>query len=241
MGLMERAVVIDQFESLIVFPRLGVLSPNWYEQTAVSNELAHRPQSRRGAFEDEFHRLREYRAGDNPRAIHWRTSARRNELMVREYHQSRDQDLLLLLDLWTPPVASEADRARVELAISFAATLCVEQCRRTGDCRLLLGISGSQTSHWEGSASQLSMDDFLSRLALAEAGDSRGLSDLRRDLALLCTPATRSILITTRKDEADLTDSRWITEGLSAPLVIPADADRLAAIFQFAPAESERP
>ena len=241
MGLMERAVVIDQFDSLLVYPRLGVLSATWYQQAAASNEIVQRPQTRRGAFDDEFHRLREYRSGDNPRAIHWRTSARRNELMVREYRQSRDQDLLVLLDLWIPPVPSDADRARVELAVSFAATLCVEQCRQTGDCLLLLGISGDQTTHCEGPASHLTMDAFLERLALAEAGDSRRLSELRQEMAPMCGPAMRSILVTSRSpDPATMAELSTSEETMPVPLVISTDSEEFAAIFQFAPPDDAR-
>lgn len=234
LGLMERAVVLDQVDALLVYPRIGTLSPTWYQQTAASNELVHRPQSRRGAFDDEFHRLREYRAGDNPRAIHWRTSARRNELMVREYHQNRDQDLFLLLDLWVPERPSESDRERVELAVSFAATLCVEQCRQTGDCLLLLGISGNQTSHWEAAASELSIDSFLERLALADAGPSLQLADLRRQLVPRCGPTARMMLITTRKlNQERVSELLPADDTLSALQVVEADPQILANVFQL--------
>ena len=44
---------------------------------------------------DDPHQLRAYRAGDAPRAIAWKHSARRDSLVVREYERAQQQDLLL--------------------------------------------------------------------------------------------------------------------------------------------------
>ena len=40
--------------------------------------------------------------GDSPRWIHWRTSARAGELMVKEFEQQNEQDLAILIDPWLP-------------------------------------------------------------------------------------------------------------------------------------------
>src|SRR5690606_37164541 len=98
-GLVERGLVLDVPGQILVSPRLGRLTSRWRHEHQTATELAHERKPRRGAFDDEFHRLREYRTGDSPQSIHWRTSARRNELMVREYHQSRDRHLVVILDL----------------------------------------------------------------------------------------------------------------------------------------------
>ena len=44
---------------------------------------------------DDVHHLRAYRAGDPPRSVAWKASARRDSLMVREYEQHRSDQLLL--------------------------------------------------------------------------------------------------------------------------------------------------
>ena len=100
LGIVERGLVFDLPGEILIAPRLGRLTPRWQREHGLADELVHRPDTRAGIFEDEFHRIREYRPGDNPRMIHWRSSARQNELMVREFHQSRNQNLIVLLDLW---------------------------------------------------------------------------------------------------------------------------------------------
>ena len=42
---------------------------------------------------DDVHHLRSYRRGDSPRAIAWKPSARRDELLVREYEQPMGADI----------------------------------------------------------------------------------------------------------------------------------------------------
>jgi uncharacterized protein (DUF58 family) len=44
---------------------------------------------------DDVHHLRAYRAGDAPRTVAWKASARRDSLLVREYEQHRSDQLLL--------------------------------------------------------------------------------------------------------------------------------------------------
>lgn len=221
LGLVERALVINQTQELVVFPRLGQLTDAWRRANSTNSQLIHKPNSIRGAFDDEFHRLREYRPGDNPRAIHWRTSARRNELMVREFHQNRDQDMLLILDLWLSPQPTSAERERVELAISFAATICVEHCRQAGECHFWLGLSGKESSRWTGSANALAVNELLGRLALAEAGPSSGLPELVRSLTGQSGPSMRKVLISTRPaSEIVLRDARGTAEDAAQSMQI---------------------
>ena len=44
---------------------------------------------------DDVHHLRAYRAGDAPRSVAWKASARRDSLLVREYEQHRSDQLTL--------------------------------------------------------------------------------------------------------------------------------------------------
>lgn len=54
-----------------------------------------RPTQRRSSQGDEFHHLREYRAGDPARRIAWRASARGDRLLVREHEEVAGRELVL--------------------------------------------------------------------------------------------------------------------------------------------------
>ena len=86
-------------DEVIVHPKIGRLLPAWKRRERELAESISRANARLGLFDDEFHGIREYRSGDNPRAIHWRSSARHGHFMVKEHEQHREADLIVLLDL----------------------------------------------------------------------------------------------------------------------------------------------
>jgi uncharacterized protein (DUF58 family) len=73
----------------------------------------------------EYRNLREYRPGDDPRDIHWRSTARVGAPLVREYERDGAMGLWICLDLAFEP----GDEA--EAAVEVAASLAV-QAERTG-------------------------------------------------------------------------------------------------------------
>ncbi|HUG90443.1 MAG TPA: DUF58 domain-containing protein [Planctomycetaceae bacterium] len=198
LGLVERGVTGIAPASLVVYPRLGRLLPAWQRDREYAEQLIERHESRRGVYNDDFHGLREYRGGDNPRAIHWRTSARRNELMVCEYHESRDRNLTLLVDLWMPPRPAEDDRDRVELAVSFVATVCVAQLRQARDAELSLSVAGAAFTDWRGKAGPGSLESLLDGLAVVRAGAHPDIARLLQAAAARRAAGTRTVLVTTR-------------------------------------------
>jgi uncharacterized protein (DUF58 family) len=69
-----------------------------------------------------FHALREYQFGDDLRHVHWRTSARRNQLMVRHFVDTRRTQEVVVLDPRIELYTSEAFEAAVEVAASVCAS-----------------------------------------------------------------------------------------------------------------------
>jgi len=198
LGLAERSLIIQEEGEILVYPHLGELSPMWMRQTQQARELVQQSFTRRGSFDDEFHRLREYRNGDDPRSIHWRTSARQNELMVREFHQSREDDLGILLDLWIPSRPSVNDYRRVEYAISFAATVGYQHCLNARGSQLSMAILGAETEQWSGVAGPFAIDGFLEVLAMTEAGRATSPEEFAEQMVPQQSEAGRILFITTR-------------------------------------------
>ncbi|MEV8215102.1 DUF58 domain-containing protein [Leifsonia sp. NPDC077715] len=67
-----------------------------------------------------FHALRTYEPGDDIRNVHWRTSARTGQLMVRQYQETRRSQLLLAFDAERPHFASDEE---FELGVSVMASI----------------------------------------------------------------------------------------------------------------------
>lgn len=195
LGLVERGMLFNDFAKLIVHPRIGRMTARWRSDLWNAIELAQQRRMRAGLFDDEFHRIREYRPGDNPKAIHWRTSARRGELMVREFQQTRDRDLVLLVELWQPEHPASSDMDRVELAISFAATVLHENQRRSCEARLRVVVVGTQTFRWDHLSS---LEVALDHLALAVASNRANARPVVDETIQRISNSTRVVVISSR-------------------------------------------
>lgn len=88
----------------------------------------------------EYRSLREYRAGDDPRDIHWRSSARLRTPVIREYERDGAETRWICLDTRTEP--GDPAEAAVEVAASLAARSAAEHrpfALVTGDSVVLPG------------------------------------------------------------------------------------------------------
>jgi uncharacterized protein (DUF58 family) len=222
-GLFRRMVVFDKCDWLIVYPRLGRLTREWRARRHESFDGAQRREQRHGGASGDFYGVRPWRPSDGRRLIHWRSSARRGSLVVRQVEQPRNRDLAVLVDLWQPDSPSMEHLENVELAVSFAATLVAEACRK-GDSDLVVGTSARPIGCLRGPASAALLRDALTALAVAEADSGDALPDLL-DCALKQTArGTEIVLISTRP--VDVTDAA----RFGAVAADPAQRALLAAI-----------
>jgi uncharacterized protein (DUF58 family) len=200
-GLIRRSVEHEMPGTLLVFPRLGTLMSRWY---ALVRDVGHDSSgARRQTFAaGDFYGLRDYRSGDTRRHIHWRTSARRGKLMVRQFERAVHQDVALYIDLWQPDLSTDEDREYVERAVSFAATLIHERCRRDG-CRIWLAIAGANAAPLEGTASAWLVREAMSRLACA-APTSREFDHYRCATSLAQSPRHAMHVVVTSRHEAPM-------------------------------------
>jgi uncharacterized protein (DUF58 family) len=67
-----------------------------------------------------FASLREYAPGDDPRLIHWRSTARTGTLVVREHVDTTDPTTAIVVDTRTAALDAETFEAAVEMAASVA-------------------------------------------------------------------------------------------------------------------------
>jgi len=75
-------------------------------------------------YRGEYRNLRAYRPGDDPRDIHWRSSARLREPVLREYERDSASTRWICLDLRGEP--SEQAEVAVEVAAALAARAAAE-------------------------------------------------------------------------------------------------------------------
>jgi len=197
LGLLRTMIRIDKPQRLTVLPRLGRLSPAWQRLLRTEDGGSSRGRLGVGVQEGDFYGLREWRPGDPRNRIHWRTSARRQSLTVRQFERRHDADLLLVVELWEPAKPTEADRARTESVISFVATVAAE-ASRDGNCEMLVHLVAKRSRRIEGRASSALLDDVRQALATAEPVADDGLPVVLAGLAGGKRPQTNVLVVSTR-------------------------------------------
>ncbi len=211
LGLVRHRRWIDLPAELIAWPRLGRLTNAGLRLARNSDLAAQRTRRRQTRSEVDFHGLRDWRPGDSRRWIHWRSTARRGQIVVRQFDAARGHDVAIFLDLWQTPGAaggSDAASERVEIALSLTATLVADVCRR-GGCRLLLVVAGEESIRLDGRASAGMARTALAELAVARPRTGAALPadflDTLSGAPALCT----IVLVSTRVVElADLSAGR---------------------------------
>lgn len=177
-GLVERRRFLTAEETVLVLPRLGWLHRGRFLRhlrdlslQPRDSAIRHKPRPHPAA-QAEFHGLRSYRSSDSPRLIHWRTSARRGELMVREFEDEPSDNLLLVID---PTLPAESDycgvplREQFEEMVSLTASICWEWCRLHGD-RLVLAAATTEPIVLDGLTGPAHARRILECLADLECG-----------------------------------------------------------------------
>lgn len=163
-GFMECERPGEAGGEVVVLPRLGYAEPDglrrWLFRQAGGDGRARRVLRRVTSDQAEVRGVRQYRPGDALRDVHWRTTARRGEVMVREYDTAPSPELVLVVEPWLPPNPIPADRERLEAALSLAATIAVTW-RRGFDSPVLVAVPGATP----GVATATSEEDLREALA----------------------------------------------------------------------------
>ncbi|MDQ6727725.1 MAG: DUF58 domain-containing protein [Actinomycetota bacterium] len=168
LGLATTARVVAPETELVVYPAVEALLP-----------LPHAPgDDRRGGSRratatgqagEDFYALRPWVVGDDLRQVHWPSTARRDELMVRQHDVPWQGRATVVLDVR----AAYHDEDSLEQSVSAAASILVS-CGRGGALVRLVGTDGSDSGFGTGPAH---LDALLDRLARVESS-SGGLPDL---------------------------------------------------------------
>lgn len=132
-GLFRKGVRHRLDLEVLVFPEL-------YPASGVEIESAGEigdGTPRRAVWGHELHGLRSFRAGDDPRGIHWKQTARTGELIFVERQAERGRRLSILLDNGVGRVVDPGTAERFEGLVSEAATAAVDHLARGFEVELV--------------------------------------------------------------------------------------------------------
>ncbi|RCS54559.1 DUF58 domain-containing protein [Bremerella cremea] len=214
LGLMRNARPDTVVSTVVVMPRLGSMMPAWrrliqQEQTGFSSS-----KRQHGLLEGDFYGLREWRSGDPKQWIHWRSSAKQGELVVRQFEKQNQQDFVLLVDAWVPEEPTQEQKDRAERIISMAAT-AVRDLAGVGGCHLQLICCGAKLETIIGTVSQAYVVQAMHDLAIQVPTSKHPISETLRETLKTSKSGSRIVMLTTR--DIDLTDTELFSRIWNDP------------------------
>jgi uncharacterized protein (DUF58 family) len=237
-GLIQRLLRVDMGDATVVLPPLGQLHRGRLQRLLLerpdASQSSRRPVRRHAAAQTEFYGLREFRTGDSPRWIHWRTTARVGELMVREFVEPPLDNITVILEPWLPePVEDLLRKSRVrrygqadvkaqnaaralemlECAVSLAATILWEWAAMPG-ARLALGVADRRSSAQTIETGLGRVLPLLETLALVEGTPKPRPAELAGLLQKESLPPGPIVLVTTHATGLEAA----LAQGLGRPV-----------------------
>jgi len=165
-GLASAATEGAERTELTVYPPIETVVPVPHTLGDDPHAGADHPNTLSATGED-FYALRRYEMGDDLRRVHWRATARHDDLMVRQDEMPWQGRATVLLDVRS----SSHSEASFEQAVSAAASIVVA-CQRS---RFLLRLLTSDGRDTGVAAGQAHVETILERLATVQPSRSARL------------------------------------------------------------------
>ena len=165
-GLTRRSSAIAPVAELTVYPRIDPVRPLPDSPGRDRHHTTPRAAAV-GLTGEDFYALRAYQQGDDLRRVHWPSTARRDEIMIRQNEVPWQGRATIVLDIR----ARLHTEASLEAAVSAAASV-VTACWQHGSVVRLVTTDGVDSGFGSGAGH---LEVVLARLAvLVPAGDGAG-------------------------------------------------------------------
>jgi len=161
-GLARRRHTFTSLATLLVHPVIELV-PGMPILSGHDPLMGDQQKQALGISDEEFDGLREYQPGDDLRKVHWPSSARHDELLVRQFQPPRHGRVTLIVDTRPPGHANDVLDITTSIAASIASSVL-----GAGDSVRIQTTEGHSTSVISGSSHLIEALEFL---ALLDSGE----------------------------------------------------------------------
>jgi uncharacterized protein (DUF58 family) len=196
-GLERAEVPLRAGGALLVYPRLVELDRLFSETGAHSPDGRRLLLRRPSGF--ELHSVREYEHGESLRKVHWRSTARRGQLMVKDLEDSPRDEVAVVLDADAGAVVGES----FDVQVRAAGSLLHAHVRRGRRSVLVVNSALGEAQRVHSSDG-----DWRRALELLAAVEPTGRTPLATLFAVEESPAARALdlVVVTARLAPDLVD-----------------------------------
>ena len=160
-GLQRAEIPLAAPWTLLVYPRLVELDRLFSEGGTYAQDGRRLLLRRPSGF--DLHSVRDYEEGESLRKVHWRSTAKRGELMVKELEDAPRDEVAVLLDGEASAVVGES----FDVQVRAAGSLLLAQARRGR--RAVLFVNGAHKTVQRVHSYETDWPQAYDLLAAAEA------------------------------------------------------------------------
>jgi uncharacterized protein (DUF58 family) len=189
-GLARAELDLDARGSLLVYPRLVLLDRLFSESGAHAQDGRRLLLRRPSGF--DLHSVREYEQGESLRKVHWKTTARRGQLMVKELEDAPRDEIAVILDADSSAVVGESFDVQVRAAGSIL------RAHAAHGRQAVLAVNSAQRPVARVSSLEGDWLGALGVLAAAEADGTRPVVELLQRESGPASRAFETVVVTAR-------------------------------------------
>lgn len=214
-GILERTHVLTVASELVVHPRVARIPA---VAAGLVRDLEGEPAAELTADDVAFHSLRDYHPGDEPRHVHWRSTARTGQLLVRQFEPSKRSDTLVCVS--TSPEDYGADD--FELALEVVATIATGAIAERRRVRVVESPASGRLD--PAPLDARTRDRLLDGLTDLAPDRRLGIVDVVRSIALSPQASVAWIVVGSTAAPRRLREAAGLLPPDVAPIVLRADA-----------------
>jgi uncharacterized protein (DUF58 family) len=200
LGLFESHAAVGGYSTVIVYPRVEQLPG--FRMPPAFVEGSHADKVRTPHTTPSVTSVREYAPGDAYNRIHWKTSARTGQLVVKEFELEQTADVWIFLDLDESTHAGADDESTLEYGIRAAASIAARAL--VENRKVALTASGAHIAPVPADRGPRQYQKIMQTLAAAQADGEQPLAEVLVENVARLRRGMTAVIIT-----ASL-DPRWV-------------------------------
>lgn len=177
LGLAETRVPMGRVDTLLIYPRVYELEGLFTEAGSAGGDEGRALLHRTAGY--DLHSIRDFQQGESLRRVHWRSTAKRRKLMVKELTELPRDENAIVLDCDATAVVGPAGDTSFDVQVRATASLLNRMVEDGQRCSLVL--HGSQRRRVRIHPGSGEWGSAMAALAVAKADADRPLSSMIRD------------------------------------------------------------
>lgn len=207
LGLIEKEVTVSSTNQIIVYPAYSEMIYRPFENHYDQGMTASRERVQRDTSISVG--VREYQPGDRFSWINWKATAKRNDIMTKEFEQRQSHDVLVVMDC--------NQNSHFELVVSFTASIVRAILRKGAQVGLI--SYGSERTSFAIRGGEAQQHQLFYHLAKIEATNKLPL-DRALELEGFLTQQNASILLVTAQLTKPLLEKVSFLSGRKGTIAI---------------------